>query len=90
MRGRPPAVRWPITRLEVCQGFTFVRTVHENTTVRCVRCGQPFLINRDTAFRYPGPDDMPRTRCPHCGMIAPVDDYYSQIKMKRGGRPYDL
>ena len=77
--GRPPTVRWPIRRTIVESGQAFVRTMQENTTVSCYRCGGEFLANRDTAFRTRRSiDDMPYIRCPRCGYVAAVLYYFDR------------
>ena len=82
--GRPPKVTFPIIRIEVVHGVDYIRRVEENTTVKCVHCGQQFLINGDTAFRLRRSiDDTPYIRCPHCSSVAAVCYYYDQVKERR-------
>lgn len=78
--GSRKKVSFPIQRTEVYHGRSRVRTVHENTSVNCLLCGQRFLINRDTAFILPGPSDMPIVRCARCNYLAAVVYYYDQIR----------
>ena len=81
--GRPPVVRWPIRRVVVEQGQPFEKVMPENTTVRCYRCGEEFLVNRDTAFRIRNSiDEMPYIRCPHCGYVAAVLYYFDRVVRK--------
>ena len=78
IRGRPRIVQFPIQRTEVAYGRSRVRTVEGNAAVNCLRCGQRFLINQDTAHYVPGPSDMPVVRCPRCNYLAAVCYYYDQ------------
>lgn len=81
--GRPPAVRWPIRRTVVESGQPFEKTMQENTTVSCYRCGSEFLVNRDTAYRLRRSiDEMPYIRCPHCGYVAAVLYYFDRVVRK--------
>lgn len=79
--GRPPTVRWPIRRTVVESGQPFEKTMQENTTVSCYRCGSEFLVNRDTAYRTRQNrlDDMPYIRCPICGFRAAVLYYFDRV-----------
>ena len=79
--GRPPKVRFPIRRILVVSGQDFLKTMHENTTVSCLRCSKHFLVNGDTAYRTRQNklDDMPYIRCPHCGYKAAVIYYFDRV-----------
>ena len=86
--GRYPKVRFPIRRIEVCSGQDFERVVNENTTVSCLRCGESFLINGDTAFlQKKSLDEMPYIRCPRCSYTAAVVHYYNQAIKKERRKP---
>ena len=79
--GRRPNVRWPIRRTVVCLGEERELKIEENTTVRCVRCGQSFLVNGDTAFvRLTVHGSWECVRCPHCGRIADAFYYLQEPK----------
>ena len=90
-RGRLPAVRFPITREIVDRGDRYIKTIHENTSVNCVHCGQVFLINQDTAYHIRHPVDRePYIRCPHCGFRASDSHYFDQMpRPKRIHNPED-
>ena len=82
--GRPALVHFPIRRILVVSGQGFQKTMHENTTVSCLRCGKEFLVNRDTAYRTRQNklDDMPYIRCPNCGYRAAVIYYFDRVVAK--------
>ena len=82
--GRPKKVRFPIQRTEVAHGTPIVRTVEENTTVRCVQCGEKFLINYDTVYisRDEINSEVEMVRCPHCNRRASIYHFYDQIGEK--------
>lgn len=79
--GRPPKVHFPIKRILVDSGQAFTKTMNENTTVSCLRCGGQFLVNGDTAYRTRQNklDDMPYVRCPICGYKAAVIYYFDRV-----------
>ena len=84
--GRPPLVRFPIERAEVCQGHELRREIHLGAETRCVRCGQRFQMNETTAIRRNDAlDDMVYIRCPWCGYLAAVTHYFERIE--GGTRP---
>lgn len=73
--GRPPRIQFPIRRTVVIGGRDREMLINENTTVYCVRCGEKFLVNGDTAFvRRTVLGDQEVVRCPKCGRIA--DAFY--------------
>lgn len=79
MTGRPPGrpirINWPIRRTVMMCGRPHEMLIEENTTVHCVRCGEAFLVNGDTAFiRKTMLDDFAVVRCPRCGRVA--DAFY--------------
>ena len=79
--GRPKKLTFPIQRTEVWHGRDVKRSVEENTTVTCVRCGEMFLINYDTAHisRDAYGSDVPEVCCPRCGRRASIYHYYDRI-----------
>ena len=83
--GRHKIVRFPIRRTEVYCGENVQRIVEENTSVRCIRCGEQFLINRDTAYIPPDMNDcnVEMIRCPQCNFRASIYYYYAQTEKKR-------
>ena len=81
--GRPPAVRFPIMRTEVCQGQEFRRVLEEGSTVRCIRCGKRIRVNSTTAIRHNDAlDDMEYIRCLECGYLAAVLDYFDRVETR--------
>ena len=82
--GRPALVHFPIRRILVVSGQGFQKTMHENTTVSCLRCSKAFLVNGDTAYRTRQNklDDMPYIRCPNCGYRAAVIYYFDRVVAK--------
>ena len=80
-RGRKPGSMFPIVRSEVIRGRHYRRTVEAGTPVRCLRCGNEFLIDRDTVFYFDHElDDMPQVECPECRYSCAVIAYYKQMK----------
>lgn len=86
-RGRPPKTFFPIRETvvehEVCKELT----IEENAPTHCLRCGQWFLINRDTAYRQQHPvDHGVYIRCPQCGFRAAAFYYFDRISRPRPRR----
>lgn len=82
--GRPTAIHWPIRRTVVCLGEERELKIEENTTVKCVRCGQSILVNGDTAFvLLTVHGSWECVRCPHCGRIADAFYYLQEPKRPR-------
>lgn len=79
--GRPKKIRFPIQRTEVVHGTPIVRTVEENTAVRCVQCGELLLINQDTVYysRDRMDSEVEMVRCPQCNRRASIYHFYDQI-----------
>jgi len=79
--GRPKRLTFPIRRVEVFHGNDVARSIEENTTVTCVRCGAMFLINYDTAYisRDAYDSNVPEVRCPQCTRRASIYHYYDRI-----------
>ena len=74
--GRPPRIQFPIRRTVVSLGRAREMLIEENTTVRCVLCGESFLVNGDTAFIRRRPTwEETIVRCPRCGKMADVFYY---------------
>ena len=73
--GRQPHIQFPIRRTVMIERRPREMLIQENQTVHCVRCGESFLVNGDTAFiRRTALDDCEMVRCPRCNRIA--DAFY--------------
>ena len=83
--GRPRKISFPIQRIEVWHGADVKRVIDENTTVRCVTCGETFLINGDTAYvsRDEIDSQVEMVRCPHCGRRASIYHYYDRVVRRK-------
>lgn len=83
-RGRLPRPRFPLTMTVIERGNETHVSIEENEAVDCVRCGQEFLINTDTAYLIRHPlDPGPYIRCPFCGYKCADVYYYDRVKRPR-------
>ena len=85
--GKPQRVRFPIRRTIVENGNPREYVIEEDAETTCIRCGQRFQINGETAqIRNNLIDTLPYIRCPHCGYVAADYYYFTRVPRKRPRR----
>ena len=69
-------VRFPIERDMVIWNSTYHEKINRGDMVKCVFCGEHFIINSKTAFMF---DGMEFITCPECAGKADVCYYMGKV-----------
>lgn len=70
------AVKFPIERDIVIWNNTYHKKINRGDTVKCVFCGQNFIVNSRTVFVF---DGMEFVTCPECTCKTDVCYYFDRI-----------
>ena len=88
LKGRIPRPKFPLKTIIVERGDQRECHIDENEPVDCVRCGQEFLINTDSAYLIRHPYDAgPYIRCPYCNFKCAAFYYYDRVKRPKPKAP---
>lgn len=69
-------VKFPIERDMVILNNTYRKKINRGDTVKCIFCGERFIINSKTAFMF---DEMEFITCPECAGKADVCYYFGKV-----------